>query len=792
MQRILRRRILRDLRANLLRYLALAFMIVLGMYLVISIVAAADTLILGTARSAEEHMLEDGQFTLFLPLTEDEEREIARRGATLERIFSQDMELEDGSVLRAFRVRKTLDLIAPEAGRLPETEGEVLLEKRYCEENGLTPGDRITIGGLDFTVSGVGTTPDYDAPFKSLSDSAVDSRGFGTAFFTDGGYDRLLDSGSGLRAEEYVYAYRLNGAMTERELREHLTGLTVDPDKVEDPWFQEYRDQLLRKAVGSDSRLRTDAAKLFMPELADAEVSVLTVFLPARDNMRIGGAADDQVINRLAGLVAGVIVLMLFAYVISVFVIHGIEEESSVIGTLYALGVRREELLRHYLLLPVLVTFLAGAAGTALGFSRWGVPLQTADCYAYFSVPALDTLYRPYLIVYGVLAPPVIAALVNWIVIRRRLNVPALRLIRGEQKQAAVRQPDLKGLGFISRFRIRQMLRQSRSGLTIWLGMLVTLSLVMIGVDCYAMCNHIRVDNTADTRYRYMYLYKYPEAEVPEGGTEAYALTLKKEIYGYNLDVTVLGLPPEEPYFGAEPEPGMSRVKISTAMAQKYGISPGEKIILTDEESERDYAFTVTGLVKYSPGLYVFMDIDSMRELFGAAEDYWNVVFSDDALDVPGGRLYSVTTLEQIEHASSVFVELMGPMVWTMLGASALIFAIVMYLMMKVMIDRSAYGISLMTVFGYRRREIRKLYLDGNFYLVALGAAVCLPLAKLFIDSLYPMLISNVACGMDLTLPKSWYAVIYGAILALYLMTNRMLTGCIGRIVPAQVLKNRE
>ena len=40
---------------------------------------------------------------------------------------------------------------------------------------------------------------------------------------------------------------------------------------------------------------------------------------------------------------------------------------------------------------------------------------------------------------------------------------------------------------------------------------------------------------------------------------------------------------------------------------------------------------------------------------------------------------------------------------------SSLIFAVVMYLMMKVMIDRCAFHISMVKVFGYRTKEIKKL-----------------------------------------------------------------------------------
>ena len=51
-------------------------------------------------------------------------------------------------------------------------------------------------------------------------------------------------------------------------------------------------------------------------------------------------------------------------------------------------------------------------------------------------------------------------------------------------------------------------------------------------------------------------------------------------------------------------------------MAQKYDLKKGDSIILSDEEDEMDYAFQVADITQYSSGLYAFMDIDSMRDLF--------------------------------------------------------------------------------------------------------------------------------------------------------------------------------
>ena len=533
-----------------------------------------------------------------------------------------------------------------------------------------------------------------------------------------------------------------------------------------------------------------------LEELADDYMSPdrsnLRSFTTAANNPRIGGAADDVVINKYASIVAGVIIMALLTYVISVFVVHNIEREQSVIGTLYALGVRRGELLRHYLLLPVLISLIAGVIGTAVGYSRFGVPAQTADTYAYFSVPALTTEVELPVILYGAVMPPLVAALVNLIVIRRKLSAPALQMIRNETRHADISRMDLDGLGYIRRFQIRQLVREGRSALGVVLSIFVCFLLMMIGLNAWVLCDHVGQDNVADTRYACMYLYKYPEKEVPAGGHEAYAVSMKKETMGYNMDVTVLGLAPDNPYFDAAPEKSLKCVQISSAMAQKYGLRVGDDFTVTDEQNDRIYAFTVDGVVRYSPAFYVFMDLDSMRELFDMPEDYYNVVFSDHELPIESGRLYSVSTRADVEKAADIFVNLMWSMVVTMLIASAAIMALVMYLMVKVMLDHASLSIALFKIFGYRKRELNTLFLNGSTLLITAGVLVSIPLSKRIMDALYPYLVSNVPCAMDLRFDWWIYAALFVGCMLIYALIYACLTRTIHRVKPGEVLKNRE
>ena len=1125
MQRILSKRVLRDIRENLLRYLALFFLVAMVMYMVVAIVGAAETIMQGTKESGRLHHREDGQFGVFVPLTDEEIAQITEKGVTLQRDFSLDFHLGQ-STLRVYRARETVDLFVPSQGSELPAQGEILLEQHYAEKHELGLGDSLTVGGRDFIVTGIGSTPDYDAAYEKTSDTTVDSNLFGVGFVTEEDYEALKTVGENFRTEDYTYTYLLNDAMTDQELKELLQSFELDRSKVTDTYFLEmladaeetkndiqdgirelldgvneladgvdelaehnteltdaadtlfdamleqvndslkeagvevtltssnYEQQLntmianphaytasmrqdlqdIKKSLdelqeytdgikaytdgvnaasdgsgklvvgmgqitansdalnqGADaifnailgmvneqlqaqfstfgfpfSGLTTDgygkeldqmavmftqmgysqvAAQLStvkgqldtvaqfrngvkaytkgvgeasignqqlfgglstlytaseplvsgtdavvdalmdmveaqleesditvdltadnykeelerltaegssvdvklkdslkeakdtladledfregiidytdaVDEIADGsrelrdgvqelqdetddmieeyftfDIDNLTQFLIAADNPRIDAAAGDVIINRFAGILAGIILMVLFTYVISVFVIHNIEKESSVIGALYALGVTRGQLLFHYLLNPMLIAFLGGVVGCILGFSKYGTGWQMGDSIAYYSLPPMRIVTPGYLLFYSLIMPPVTAVVVNYLVINKKLKCTALSLLRNEQtagKAGRIQNMNLGNMKFLLRFQIRQMLREIRSAFAVVIGMFICLLILMMSIDCAVLCINFGNACLEETKYAYMYTYKYPTEDVPEGGTPAYVENLKKEAYGYNLDVTVLGIDDDNPYFPIATADKKNEIVISSAAAQKFGVKVGEKLVLSDEVNERDYAFTVKDIVSFTSGVYVFLDRDIMQELFDQEDDYYNVVFADHALDIDNGRLYATVSKENVEESSQIFTDMMGPMVVMLVAISALIFMIVMYLMMKVMIDRSAFSISLMKVFGYRRREIRRLYLDGNFYVILLGALICVPLAKWSMDLVYPYCIANVAIGMDLKFTPQIYIMIYGGILLCYMVINFLLVGRLNKLVPAEVLKNRE
>lgn len=836
MQKVLRKRIWRDFKSNLPRYLALSLLIILAMYLVVSLVGAAETIIRGSENADSRQCVEDGDFSLFVPMKDEEMEDLEADGVTIDPQFYMDYEIDEDHTIRIFANRDEVNRIDLVKGTLAEKGNELVVERQFAEKNDISAGDVITFGGREFTVTGIGTTPDYDNVLKSLGDTGCDCLHFGTGFVAADVYDTLRAEEKSIKSEEYYYAYRLNGAMTDDELKDRLEELEFTSGDVEDPFFQEYWDRTMGKKDDLTDGIQelldgakelkelkafedgiieyTDGTKEaedgsnelldgiqelkdeiddMIDDIFSEDAQNLMTFVKAGDNARIQAASGDQELYRSVGTIAGAILLILISYVLSVFVVHSIDQESAVIGALYALGVKRKNLMAHYVTLPTVITFVSGLIGTLLGYSSLGVPIQMQDCYNYYSLPDLDVIYMPYLFIYGIVVPPVISIIVNSLVIRKRLSKPVLTMIRNEQKVGNGKDIRLGNMSFMNLFKIRQMLRESRTGFTVVFGMFVSLLLAMMSLEIYTYCANVNRDYVNDTKYEYMYTYKYPTEEVPEGGYEAYAKTLKKKIYGYNFDITVMGLTENNPFFDVNLSDSSSKVAISSSIAYKYGLDVGDTLTLKDDEADKIYAFEIASVAQYAPSFMVFMPYDKALELFDEPEDYFNVVFSDHALDVETGRLYATTTKTDVKKAAGIFSDIMQGMILTIGGVSVLIFIVVMYLMMKVMIDRSSFNIALIKIFGYRNKEVKKMYLDGNFYIITIGALISIPLTKWIMDVAYePAFVPNIACGIDKSFPFWMYLAIFAGILILYFIINHLLIRRIRKMVPAEVLKNRE
>lgn len=108
MNKILIKRVFRNLKNNFVRYFALFLLIVMGMYLVVSMIDSADTVINGVNEKAKINKLEDGEFKVFEKLSKNELSALKDKKIKVEEAFYMDYKLKDDSTIRIFKNRKDM------------------------------------------------------------------------------------------------------------------------------------------------------------------------------------------------------------------------------------------------------------------------------------------------------------------------------------------------------------------------------------------------------------------------------------------------------------------------------------------------------------------------------------------------------------------------------------------------------------------------------------------------------------------------------------------------------------
>lgn len=357
-------------------------------------------------------------------------------------------------------------------------------------------------------------------------------------------------------------------------------------------------------------------------------------------------------------------------------------------------------------------------------------------------------------------------------------------------------QVSLSGFSYITTFRIRQALREARTIVIMFVGMGIAILLMVWGFSIYGGMTEYANDIENDVPYEYMYILTNPLQEIPEDSEPAYTIRAesKFELTDENMPVTLLGLEADSEYYDFAdliPEDSKYAV-ISNAAAKKFGYEVGDTVTLYNSILDKYYALTITDLVEYSNGLYFFMNIDALRDLDEVGEDYYNTLLANQEVDVDENMLVTTISRQEISEAAYLLLDSMMGMILTMIAMSIILFFCVMYLLMKMIVDRSSFNIFLLKILGYRNAEVRKIYLNTSFYILVLSILVHIPLSQFIVSLIFPNTVSDVAAYIRPYLSPPLYIIIPILIFASYFFVYILLYKKIKDVSFAEVLKRRE
>ena len=191
--------------------------------------------------------------------------------------------------------------------------------------------------------------------------------------------------------------------------------------------------------------------------------------------------------------------------------------------------------------------------------------------------------------------------------------------------------------------------------------------------------------------------------------------------------VTLYGIEKNSKYVDLNLQPG--DVYISSAYRDKFLIGVGDTIVLREEYEDKTYALKVTGVYDYDGRVRVFADIDSLNSWFDLGEGYFCGYFSSSPIeDIDEKYIGTVIDIVALTKISRQLLTSMGGMMDLINGFSVAMFAVVVYILSKVIIDKNANSISMTKVLGYSNKEIAKLYIIPTTVMVLLFILISLPI----------------------------------------------------------------
>ncbi|MBP5282358.1 MAG: ABC transporter permease, partial [Lachnospiraceae bacterium] len=271
MRNPMNRRLVRELKADLGKYMVIFLFIVM----VVSVVSSFLVANAGVAKtyydSLEKNRVENGHMAFNIRPEESFLDALASK-AKIELYPADYFEEEnDGMTLRVYRLGSDINLPEVTEGRLPERSDEIALDNLHSEIIGVKVGDSIPVDGHQVTVTGLVALPNYTALFKDNADLMFDSEKFGVAVMSQEGFD-AFDS-------DHVtvgYAWRyLSEPKTDKEKKD-----------ASEEVLSALRDELVETNTEIIKRAMMGEEGLTMLEVTD--------FLPDHENKSINFAAEDM------------------------------------------------------------------------------------------------------------------------------------------------------------------------------------------------------------------------------------------------------------------------------------------------------------------------------------------------------------------------------------------------------------------------------------------------------------------------------------------------------------------
>lgn len=749
MKNPLNKRLPREIKSDIGKY------IVIFIFLVATIGFVSGDFVAGTSMKAafdesfDKYNIEDGSFVLENEITDDLKDSLENEDIKLYENFYKE-ESYNNATYRIYKIREYVDKIQLFDGKFPENNKEIALDRLFSVNNDICIGDTVKLDGKNYTVSGYVAFSDYTSLFKNNTDMMFDAQNFTVATVTDNAFEEISDKNL-----NYCYSYILNDDTLNKEEKHNKSN--------------EIKDII-------------------------AENAIMKNFVAQEDNQAINFSGDDIGGDTSLMLALLYIVIIIMAFVFAVTTSNTIEKEAVVIGTLRASGYTKGELLRHYILLPSIVTFVGAVVGNILGYTVLKDVL--ADVYyGSYSLGPYVTLWNPFAFINTTVVPCVIMIIVNLFILNQKLALSPLKFLRRDlnkrEKKKVVKLPNFK---FMTRFRLRVIFQNKSCYIVLFIGILFSNLILLFGLMLPPLLDNYKAEVIDNMICNYQYIVKTP-IETEDENAEKYAVGTFETNFEKSeneCEITVFGVQNNSKYVSADFS-NENAVYVSEGILEKFGLKIGDSLKIKNKYDDKIYSLKISGTYKYPASQAVFMDIDNFRNEFDKKDDYYNGYFSNTELtDIDDKYIVSEITEKDLTVLSDQMTDSMGNMFPMVSGFAVLLYMMLVYLLSKIIIEKNAKSISIVKILGYQNGEITRLYIFSTALVVLFSIIVTIPIAHFVMKYIYSAVISSFSGWLTFYIAPMVYVkmIVYGILAYIVVGTLQYLK--IKKVPMEESLKNTE
>lgn len=589
---------------------------------------------------------------------------------------------------------------------------------------------------------------------------------------------------------------------SEEEFMDRYLNTVEKPKKEElsvpldDFLFGIIEDAVDAEINGREYEMPEDEA--FEDEIDKTDIIAVDNYVPKYLNQAVTFAIEDIGGDEAGTMVMCYMMIAVIAFIFAVTISNTIVSEAGVIGTLRASGYTGGELIRHYMILPVIVTLAAAIVGNIIGYTV--MKDFCVDLYRNsYSLTTYKTLWDMSAFLISTAGPIVLMLLINLTVLVSKLKLSPLKFLRHDLKKNRNKKAMRLNtkIPFRTRFSLRIFFTNLPGYIVMIVGILFGAVLISFGDMFPRMLDSYKDIVIRDMISEYQYvLYDWEEAgEVTDTNAEKYASSsfdYSKE--GFLTDsITVYGIEKDSRYIHAEIPEG--KALISTGISEKFGLKSGDTVRL-DEKYKRDssYEIEIGGVYDYQSSLAIFMNIEDYNITFGEKKGYFTGYFSDSELtELDEEDIAAVITASDYTKLSDQLTVSMGGMMSIFKWFGALFFIIVVYVLCKQVIERNFQSISMTKILGFRNGEIGGLYIASTTIAVILGLAVSVPFIDTAMRGIFKGYLYTMMTGyIPYVISPVTYIVTVSTGLVCYTVVALLQMRKVSKVSKSEVLKNVE